>query len=710
MASMRSLTVAAAICAANAVSVEETAKAGMRANPIRRVVNMLQDMQKKVEAEGERDEKLFEKYMCYCKNGAGQLEASIKAAETKSPQVAAAIKEAEAEKTQLEADLKQHKADRAAAKDAIAKATAIREKEAATYAKDSGDFKTNIAAMGKAIAALEKGATGFLQTTAASVLKRLSVEMDMSSNDRDMLSNFLSGGQGYAPQSGEITGILKQMKDTMEADLADITKAEEEAKANFDGLVKAKTDEIKANTKAIEAKTVRAGEVAVEIVNMKEDLDDTGKALGEDKKFLADLEKNCATKKDEYDVVVKTRQEELVALAETIKILNDDDALDLFKKTLPSPALLQVHEASKQVRNRAAAALRSAAKTNDPRLNFIALALKGKAVNFDKVIKMIDEMVALLGKEQKDDDEKKAYCESSLDKAEDESKALDQSIKDLTKAIEEAEGMIATLTEEIKALVAGIKDLDGQVEEATETRKAEHEEYVTTMANNNAAKELIGLAKNRMNKFYNKALYKAPPKRELSEEDRIAVNLGGATAPPTPAPGGIAGTGVTGAFVQETEAPPPPPEAVGAYQKKSEESTGVIGLMDMLIADLDKEMQEMEVEEKDGQAEYETFMKDSADKRATDSASIEEKEGAKADTEAALEKAKQEKTATMTEHMAKIEEIGALHQECDWLTSNFQTRKDARTGEIDSLKKAKAVLSGADYSLLETATIHKHVF
>merc|ERR1719172_289801 len=100
------------------------------------------------------------------------------------------------------------------------------------------------------------------------------------------------------------------------------------------------------------------------------------------------------------------------------------------------------------------------------------------------------------------------------------------------------------------------------------------------MANNNAAKELIGIAKNRMNKFYNPQLYVAPPKRELSAEDRIAVNMGG-TAPPTPAPGGIAGTGIT-AFAdfsahnaQKTvTAPPPPPEAPGPFKKKGEESNG----------------------------------------------------------------------------------------------------------------------------------------
>merc|ERR1719198_510130 len=108
-------------------------------------------------------------------------------------------------------------------------------------------------------------------------------------------------------------------------------------------------------------------------------------------------------------------------------------------------------------------------------------------------------------------------------------------------------------------------------------------------------------------------------------------------------------------------------------------------MMDMLIADLDKEMQEMEVEEKDSQKEYEQ--------------SIEEKESAKADLEA--------KVQSMTlEHKDKLKELYAvdttikdLHLECDWLISNFDARKEARAGEVDSLKKAKAVLSGADYSL-----------
>merc|ERR1719248_567548 len=193
-------------------------------------------------------------------------------------------------------------------------------------------------------------------------------------------------------------------------------------------------------------------------------------------------------------------------------------------------------------------------------------------------------------------------------------------------------GSVETLAAEIEALEDGIKALDKAVAEATEQRKEDHEDFVENMAADNAAKDIIGVAKNRLNKFYNPKLYKAPPKRELSEEERITLNMGGTLAP-TAAPGGIAGTGVT---VLEQEAPPPPPAAVPAYQKKGQESSGVLAMLDMMVADIDKEMQEMEVEEKDSQAEYEEFVKVSAEKRAADSKSIEEKEAAKAGLEASI--------------------------------------------------------------------------
>merc|ERR1719326_2753030 len=118
-------------------------------------------------------------------------------------------------------------------------------------------------------------------------------------------------------------------------------------------------------------------------------------------------------------------------------------------------------------------------------------------------------MITLLGKEQTQDDDKKEYCEALLDKTEDDLKALELTVSDLGKAIADYKESIATLKEEIEALEDGIKSLDKQVAEAMEQRKEEHAESVETLTSDNAAKELIGIAKNRMNKFYNPKLYKA---------------------------------------------------------------------------------------------------------------------------------------------------------------------------------------------------------
>lgn len=295
---------------------------------------MLQSMQKKVAAEGEQEKNLFDKFMCYCKSSGGTLQESIAAAEKKSPVVSSDISTAESQKAGMQEDLKQAQVDRSAAKSAQAEATTIREKEAAAFSAEKAEYDTNIAAIAKAVSSLSKGVSGaFLQTQEAQVLKRLALgKQDMIDADRQDLLAFLSTSQGlgYAPQSGEIIGILKEMGDTMAKSLADAKASEQASIKAYNGLMSAKAKEVSATSASIESKTKRIGELGIEIVQMKEDLSDTQEALLQDKKFLAELDKGCATKKAEWEEIVKTRSEELTALSETIKVLNDDDALELY--------------------------------------------------------------------------------------------------------------------------------------------------------------------------------------------------------------------------------------------------------------------------------------------------------------------------------------------------------------------------------------------
>ena len=695
---MRSLVLLLAIGHGESLKVESESQ--NRVNPIRKVVTMLQMMQNKVTAEGKKSEAIYDKFMCYCDNADTLLGGAITAAENKIPQLEAAIGGDLAEKTQLEADLVNHKADRAAAKEAIAKATALREKEATAFAKESGDLQTNIDALAKAIPAIEKGMGGaFLQTTSASAVRELSVSMDMTNVDRQMLAAFLAGKSGYAPASGEIVGILKTMADEMAASLGEAKANEESAIAGFEELKAAKNKEINALQASIESKMTRVGDLAVKTAEMENDLEDTREDLAESKKFLADLDVNCENKKKEWAAYQKMMGEELLALADTIKILNDDDALELFKKTLPgsSASLLQVKITAKSMAKSALAVLKQGRNGgNDPRVDFLEIALKGGKVGFEKIIKLIDELVATLKKEQEEDAAKKEYCEAEIDKTEDTAKVLANKVSDLETAIDDASESVSNLKAEIEALDDGIRALDKEVAEATGNRKEEHDDFTATYAGNAAAVDLLGFAKNRLNKFYNPSQYKAPPKRELSEEDQITLNMGGTLAP-TAAPGGIAGTGI--GLMQNGAAPPPPPAANLAYKAKGEESSGVIQMIDTLINDVEKENQVMKLEEEDAQSDYEKFMTDAKNKRAADSKSMSDAEGSLADTNEQMVTDKGTLSDTQTESMNTAKYLGEVHAECDWLLKFFDVRSEARTGEIDAMGKAKDVLNGADYSL-----------
>merc|ERR1719220_2974793 len=227
------------------------------ANPVRKVVTMLQNMQKKVEEEGEVEKKLFEKFMCYCQSGGKELEASIDKAEDKVSTLPSEIEAAEEKLTQIKDDIKQHQTDRAAAKRAMQKATAVRDKEAAEFAKMKAEADSNMVATAKAIAALEKGlGAGFLQTSAARDLRAYIMnKAEVADDDRQVLVSFLSSSNTAAsPGTDAIIGMLKQMEESMESTLSDGMKQEDEAIASYEKMMESKGGEVEALTASIDEK------------------------------------------------------------------------------------------------------------------------------------------------------------------------------------------------------------------------------------------------------------------------------------------------------------------------------------------------------------------------------------------------------------------------------------------------------------------------
>merc|ERR1719316_2344520 len=234
--------------------------------------------------------------------------------------------------------------------------------------------------------------------------------------------------------------------------------------------------------------------------------------------------------------------------------------------------------------------------------------------------------------------------------------------------------------EEISGLEASIAALDKETADATEQRKEEHAAYVAQMQMNEAAMGLVEKAKNRMQKFYNPTLYKAPPKTENTMEEKIIE---------------------AGTFVQirrSDVAPPPAPEMPSGPVQKSGKSAGVIGMMDTIIKDLGDDMKDMEYEEKTAQKDYAELMADSQATRAGDTKALTGKSSTKAETENTLMATKETRSATSTDLKQVQTVIQDLHAACDFIMQNHDLRKEARTNEIEGLKNAKAVLSGASFS------------
>jgi hypothetical protein len=663
-------------------------------------------MQKEIAAEGDKEQGMFDKFMCYCDGNTDGMSKAAEEAGQKITELKSKLEAEKAEKAQLDQELIQHKSDREAAKGDMQKAQTIRDNEYAEFEASTGDQKANLDAMTGALAALEKGmGASFLQSTTKSAALLSAVKKYSGSSvdgyQKDEVVSLLQGKNpfgDYSGRSGEIIGILKAMKDEMDGDLNGAISDEEAAAKGFEELKAAKTAEISAASEAIESKSVRTGELGVSVTTTADDIEDTTAEMTETQAFVANLASQCAAKKKEWDERCAMRTEEISAISEAIKILNDDDALDLFKKTLSlaqKPMAFLASKSGQSVALRARAVLSKVAASAGSHQQFLALLgfqLKAKKVDFSKILSQIDGMMKVLDADQKNDDEQNTFCEAEVTKTDKEHAATKDAIATSTASIEEMSDESASLASEIAALQDEIKALDKAVAEATEQRKEEHADFLVFQTENNAAIQLIEKAKNALNKFYRPNLHKEEPKRELTEEEKLVVASGGADPRDAEAAAAV--------FVQRSSsdvAPPPPPDTWGAYQKKDGKSNGVMALMDMLVKELQDGITEAEHEEETAQKDYERLMSDSQASREKSVESITAKEAARADLDSKVVSTKEKKASEEAELMNIEGYLAQLHADCDFLLENYDVRKAARVSEKEGLVNAKSVLSGANF-------------
>eukprot|EP00931_Biecheleriopsis_adriatica_P047662 TRINITY_DN27498_c0_g1_i1.p1 TRINITY_DN27498_c0_g1~~TRINITY_DN27498_c0_g1_i1.p1 ORF type:complete len:699 (-),score=210.76 TRINITY_DN27498_c0_g1_i1:52-2148(-) len=649
-----------------------------RSSPAKRVIDMLQERTNKVIEEAKAEEKLYDKHMCYCKSNKESLQKNIEDLTRKNPTMKSDINTLEISRETLEKELEKAKNDQGDAEQSAAKAESLRKKESVDNQKRAKQLTESISAVERALFIIKGGVSSFLQesTTADLELLRMLVQekVDVDERRQREVVAFLQGGEGYEPSSGVVIGVLSQLLETLEEDLRSTMANENEAAKTNAELFRNKNGVVSSLTRQVQEKTMRLSEMQIDLVTLRRELAKNEEQLTEDKSFLATLQKTCEEKVQEYKQRASLQNEELEALAETIKMLDSDENRVLLKKTFGSgTSMLQMPGNEVQLRQDAADAI-SAAKdqlpsVQRPGLEFISLALKGKKIGLDGVIEMIQKLKKTLNREQEAEREKRQYCNEQYAEVAAKKDELENRQSETSSNIFNVKASLAIVVDAINEMENGIKELDKTTADTTELRKAEYLEYKDAQVQSLDTKDLIERAASRLKSFY----------------DRGDVKTTGALF-----------MEVSEHFGESPRPPPPEDFSSSAAAGRVGAGTSILKMLQTLAEQVNTEMKFAENAETNAQKEYEEFMKDSAAKRLEDSQALALKSGVKAEKEAELQSHVATQAATTQAQTDNDAYKLALDNECAWLLQHFQERSEARLREIDSLDNAVNILKNAE--------------
>jgi len=487
-------------------------------------------------------------------------------------------------------------------------------------------------------------------------------EIGMAAKPNDLVGA-AAGAKSYNSRSGSIFGILSEMQDEFARNLAAAQKEELDALIAFQHLRAAKLAEIAAATEQKEQKEAELADLLQRVAQAKEDLQATKEAMASDQQFLIDLEKSCTNQAEEYGSRVKARTLEIAAIGETLTILTDDDARDLFGKTISFLQVLSRTEAQAQQRAKNSAVRHLFIKARKHKDWVLAsLAVRTQLDSFAKVKVMMDKMVAELKEQQKAEYEKWEFCKKEIDQTEDKIKEATEENDDLHELKTKLENTITTLTSEIKQLKEEVANMEVGLKQAGEQRKEENQIFQASVSDQRATIQILQKAQKRLQQYYNKG-------------------------------GSLAQLGAH----QEPGAPVAPPPPTPAPYSKTENAGGVMQMLAKIIADAEGDEAVMVKSEQSSQESYAVFAQDTSTSIEANRASISEKTEASAKASADLSETEEAILGREKELADLADLLKSQHLDCDFLLKYFDIRQKARKEEMDSIVEAKAILSGADF-------------
>lgn len=476
-----------------------------------------------------------------------------------------------------------------------------------------------------------------------------------------------AGATSYTARSSSIFGMLQQMQETFEKNLAELQRTEVEAELGFQRLRAAKESEMQAAGAAVEEKTVQLSDTQERVAQAKVTLEDTTEALAADQKFLVEMKDRCANADADYEKRKKTRMDEVVAISEAIAILTDDDARDLFGKTMSFVQLASVGQLMQQQRAYAASRLLAVARRHGGQYGGWRLATLAVGVQLDgftKVKEMMDKMVIDLKKQQKEEVEKHDTCTADIQDNERATRTKTSERKDLEATIADLGATLKQLAQELEDLKTEVRENHISLKTASEQRKAENKEFQQVVSDQRATKVILTKALKRLQAFYDTALI------SVHAHGRQHQTPGAEVAPPPPA---------------------------GKEYKQAGGSAGVLQMLEKIIQDAETADQEAVQAEQASQKAYGELVANINASLDAATTSITEKTAASEKAAADKIIAKKDLHATVTA-LGELAELNrALHADCDYVLKNFNIRQQARQEEIEAIQEAKAILSGANF-------------
>jgi len=651
---------------AGATNVED-----VKNRPVSKVVTLLKDMITQLEKEAEEDEEVYEAMGCWCETNDKEKTKSIADAEQRIADLTAAIEGFTSKSAQLNTQIEHLTKEVSKNGVALDQATALRTKQLAEFNGEEKDMIQSISALKSAVVVLGKqnAASAMLQDSNMAIniavmlkdeIKRHKSVIGDSLSPEQMRAIKAFGKspdaflQAEAPASGEIFGILKQMKETFESNLGASQKEEMTNQKAYEDLKAAKEEEIAAGQSLLDTKTVELGTVDEKNAMSKEDLDDTQNTLAADQEFLAALKEKCAELDAEYEERTKTRQAEIGATSKALAFLSSDEAHDLFSRSMGfTQTSIRRHSARRE--SVFTKLMQAAKRSGDPRLS--TLAQQAKLDAFAKVKKSIQDMVDNLVKEKEDEIKHKDFCVEELNNNERDIEQKERDKADKKAKIDDLEVTIDELSKAMEVLKMEVAEMQVQMKRAGEDREKENKNFQMEIADQRATQKLLAAALGVLKGFYDKA-----------------------------------------ALVQKGKQSPLEGAPSFKPMEKNAAGGGVMGMIQNVI----NESKALEAEairgEEAAQKAYETFVMDTNNSVEQKSKDIVSKAADKGKTEQALVETKQEMDSTMGELEALYNENADLHKSCDFILKNFDIRQTARDEEIEALKQSIAMFSGASFS------------